>query len=76
MPDLPLKSAPLSLMVRRLAPMARAGYLDRQECLDCLMEVAIERGRCDATVEMLPWDRVAALEEWFQRMLVREASRG
>jgi hypothetical protein len=61
-------------MARRLAPMIRAGYLDRQECVDRLMEIAIERGRCDGTAEMLPWDRMAALEEWFERLLIRLAA--
>ena len=69
------KPVTLSLMARRLAPLLAAGLIDRDEARDCIMEIAIERGRCDATVGELPWDRVAALEEWLWGVLTREGAR-
>lgn len=66
----------LALMVRRLAPFVRQGLIDFSEAVDTIMEIAIERGRCDGTPGELPWDRVAALEAWAMNALTREATRG
>lgn len=69
----PYRPVTLGLMIRRLAPFVGNGMIDFDEALDTVLEIAIERGRCDMTMTEVPWDRVSAIEEWTRRSLEREA---
>lgn len=57
------QTTPLSLMVRRLAPFVRHGFIGYAETLDMLTLVAFERGLCESP------DRLLAIETWLGRKL-------
>ena len=63
------RPVPLSLMIRRLAPLVASGHLDFTEVHDFMMLTALQRGMCDS------FGRADAASKWVTDTLAREAAR-